>query len=210
MQGGAATRLERPAKEREIDAVTAAATELPILAVLAGVALLLLGRRLWLLFVLCAGIYAGIWVTGLLEIGGPLWLRLALAALLGAAGAALALVAQRFAVAVAGFLLGGTLAFSVLEAYAIDLQGATWLLPLLGAALAAFLALALFDTALVVLSSLLGAALLMEASGAEERPALALFVALLAVGVAVQSGGLRRKRRRAESASRRARSGNAV
>jgi hypothetical protein len=179
----------------------AAASELPILAVLVGAALLLLGRRLYLFFVLCAGLYAGLWVTTRLGIGGPPWLGLAVALLLGVAGAALALVAQRLAVAVAGFLVGGTLAFTVLDAQGVSLEGGAWLVPLVAAAVAAMLALALFDTALVVLSSLLGAALLVDASGAAGVPALVLFVVLLTVGVAMQGRSLRPSRKRAESTS---------
>ena len=72
-----------------------------------------------------------------------------------------------------------------------------------GGVLAAVLALLVFDTALVVLSSILGASLLVGSARLGGLPSVILFAALLIVGITVQlgSGAKKRKPRRAKSSA---------
>ena len=64
---------------------------------------------------------------------------------------------------------------------------------LAGGVLAAVLALLVFDTALVVLSSILGASLVVGAARLDGLPSVILFAVLLIVGITVQLGIGRRE-----------------
>ncbi|MBA2585578.1 MAG: hypothetical protein H0U99_03740, partial [Chthoniobacterales bacterium] len=69
-----------------------------------GIALLLCGRRLFWLFVAALGFAAGIYLTPLVVHEAPAWLALVISLGLGALGALFALLLQRLAIAVAGFV----------------------------------------------------------------------------------------------------------
>ncbi|MDX1383462.1 MAG: hypothetical protein R3190_07465, partial [Thermoanaerobaculia bacterium] len=105
----------------------------------------------------------------------------------GVAGAVAAIFLQRVAVGVAGFLFGGYAVIWLLEYYGQELGNVAWVLALVGAALAAALAIAVLDEALMVLSSIIGAALLVGVSGLDALAGLIFFVALVIVGITVQT-----------------------
>jgi hypothetical protein len=168
-------------------------------ALIVGALLLIAGRRLFWLFVGIVGFFAGyslaLQLFHLREPGA----QLLLGVVAGLVGIALALFAQKLAIAVAGFLVGAYFAAALLgvspSAGALTLTQD--LILLVVGIVAAVLAVSLFDVALVVLSSLAGASLVSDAlqMGAGSRW---LIVAVLAVvGIAVQFGGLRRGRARA-------------
>src|ERR1041385_9171955 len=83
-------------------------SSLPIISVLVGLALLLFGRRLFWLFVAALGFAIGLQLAPYLSQNPPLWLSLLLSLGLGLLGALLAVVLQKLAIAIAGFL-GGAL-----------------------------------------------------------------------------------------------------
>lgn len=160
----------------------------PGLLLLAGAALLLAGRRLFWLFVGLVGFFAGLrFASGFLG-GEAEWLQWTVAALAGLFGIFLALVLQRLAVSVAGFLVGG---FFVADLLQLDLTPPR-LVPVLlfcfGGVLAAILAMWLFQAALIFLSSLAGAGLVLDALDLREGVAGLLFIGLVVVGIAVQAG----------------------
>ncbi len=168
-------------------------------ALIAGALLLLAGRRLFWLFVGIVGFFAGYSLAfQLFHLREP-GAQLLLAVVAGLVGIALALFAQKLAIAVAGFLVGAYFVAALLGV-SPNVGSATPtqdLILLVGGIVAAVLAVSLFDMALVVLSSLAGASLVGDAlqMGASSRW---LVVAVLAaVGIAVQLGALRRSRGRA-------------
>jgi drug/metabolite transporter (DMT)-like permease len=173
-----------------------AATAQPIVALLVGAALLLFGRRLFWLFVGVVGFMAG-WYFAVGSWHHPPsggLLLLALAA--GVVGIVLALVAQKLAVAVAGFVFGWSAAAWMLGWQMTMLHPSQMLV--LGAAgvVAALLALLLFDFTLILYSAVAGASLILEPVvrlGNDAR--LVLLVVLVVIGVAVQSRWLERGRR---------------
>jgi hypothetical protein len=171
-------------------------TATPIVAVLVGVVLLLFGRRLFWLFVGVIGFVAG-WTFAL-----SAWThvspgaRLILAVLAGLVGLVLALVAQKIAVALAGFFLGAYGLAHVLGWQLGTQQPAHLAVLVIAGVLAAFLALALFDYALIFYSSIAGAHLIvghvpLHVSG-DER--LLLLVVLAVIGIVVQASLLRSRR----------------
>lgn len=160
----------------------------PLLLLAAGAALLFAGRRLFWLFVGLVGFFAGLRFASAFFHGEPGWFQWAVALLAGIFGVFLALMLQRAAVALAGFFVGG---FFVLRLLGLDLsppRPVPVLLFGLGAVLAAILALWLFDAALIFLSSLAGAGLVLDALHLRQGLAGLVFIGLVALGIAVQAG----------------------
>jgi hypothetical protein len=87
--------------------------------------------------------------------------------------------------------VGGHLLASVLSGAGL-VSGAGWLVYLVGGLVGALLVVRLFDWALIVLSVLLGAALLVQALAVGADARSLLFVVLVAVGLVVQGRRLRR------------------
>jgi hypothetical protein len=172
------------------------ATATPIAALVVGIALLLFGRRLFWLFVAVIGFMAG-WYFVLgsghhAQTGGGLLVAL----LAGLVGLVLALVVQKVAVALAGFFVGAYLVANLLGWPLPPLRPTEQLVLLIAGVVAAFVALALFDLALVIFSSIAGAGLILDnvhlRVGANVR--LVLLVVLAAVGAAFQARWLQRVR----------------
>jgi hypothetical protein len=159
--------------------------ETPILALLAGLVLLVAGRRLFWLFV---GLVGFVTVYRWLE---PQWL---LALLAGLLGIVLAIFLQRVAIAAAGFFAGGWFAVQFLGLHMAHPRGGDLLIFVVAGVIAAILAVALFDLALVILSSLAGADLIVGALHPRSGVAKLLLLVLVGVGIAVQMGITARRR----------------
>ena len=157
-----------------------------------GVLLLLLGRRLYWLFVGGIGFVVGLSLATGFTHRGPDGTALLIGLGAGLLGIVLALVLQRLAIVVAGFLAGAWLGVEFVRAVGAPIAGTPWIPALVGGVVGAILAAALFDAVLVILSSLVGAALLVELLGGRPVMRAIVFLLLVLVGVAVQT---RRKRR---------------
>jgi hypothetical protein len=119
------------------------------------------------------------------------WIPLALAVGAGVVGALLAVFVQKLAVAMAGFAATAYIAGLVAEE--IGLSGpwvtvGTLVVGVLGGALASFV----FDHALILLSSLAGAALLVDALGLRDQAALAVMLIVAVAGMVIQLNMLHR------------------
>lgn len=177
-----------------------------IITIAAGVAALLFGRRLFWLFVGLIGFLVSFHLATQFLDGQPQWIILLIALLVGIVGALLAVFLQYIAVAVAGFLAGGYAMFWLLQLLNLDVnqEWLSWFVFILGGVIGAILVLLLFDWALIILSSGVGAATLVQVTEifTELTPTinLILFVLLLVVGIAFQAytlpAGETRTRRR--------------
>lgn len=168
-----------------------------LVQVVVGLLLLTLGKRLFWLFVAAVGFVAALSLaTAFVDTDSELVL-FAIAMLAGFLGAMLAQFAQRVAVGVAGFLAGGYLTVAALNLLGVELSPLPWLPFLIGGLLGLILSYPLFDWALMVLSALIGALLLVQAVELGAGLALALTLALALVGVFLQAGWYRRLVRRA-------------
>jgi Domain of unknown function (DUF4203) len=152
---------------------------------LVGLAVLLFGRRLFWLFVAAAGFFIGLHLAPTV-LKGPEWLVVVAAVALGLLGAVLAVTFQWLAVGVAGFAAGveGVLAASA----PLGLDGRwLWVVAFAVGILAAALVLWLWDPVLILLSALVGAALLepLVPVTAAVRPWV--FLGLAIVGIVVQA-----------------------
>lgn len=163
---------------------------------LVGIALLLFGRRLFWVFVAGAGFTVGaVLATDLLGQRSD-GTALVIAAIAGLLGALVAVYAQKVAIGLAGLLAGGYLGHALGPALEGSLPA--WAVAVVGACLGAFLLAALFDWALIGLSSLLGAAVIAQSTALARPWPTVIFVLLVGVGLYIQARQRTRKRGKPE------------
>jgi len=170
----------------------------PIISVIVGVAILLFGRKLFWLFVAALGFAVGIEIAAYFMKEPPQWMTLLVALGCGVIGALLAILLQKIAIAIAGFVAGGRIAWALAAAFFVDHAHYRGLTFVIGGILGALLLLALFDWVLILLSSIEGAHLIGNGITLPEKGAMILFIALAVFGVIVQGSMLRRSRRGAD------------
>jgi len=163
---------------------------MPVVNILVGAALLFFGRRAFWLFVAGAGFVAGLslannFLQGSEAVGVLIGIGVGLLAAL------LAVFVQRFAISVAGFLVGGYIALQVLSMLSLDSGGATWLAFIIGGVIGVILVGMFLDWALISLSSLAGASLVSEALNLSNEIAYVVFFILIIIGVTFQARELR-------------------
>ena len=173
-------------------------SSVPILGIVVGAAILLFGRKLFWLFVAALGFAVGIEIAAYFMRDPPIWLTLLAALGLGVLGAVLAILLQKFAVALAGFIAGGRFAWALSAAFFAEHAHYRGITFVIGGILGALLLLALFDWVLILLSSVEGAHLIGKGIPLPEKGAVILFVVLTVIGVIVQGSMLRRSRRTAD------------
>jgi len=167
---------------------------IPILSALIGAIILLLGRKLFWLCVAAVGFAAGVEATPYLFHEPKSLLTLTLALVLGFLGALLALFLQKIAIAIVGFLAGGRLAIGIAATFFAHQAHYFGITFLIGGIVGALLFLALFDWALIVFSSAVGAYLIQSAVTLPSSGSAILFVVLAAIGIVVQVSALRGSR----------------
>ncbi len=164
------------------------------LNILVGAALLLLGRRLFWLFVGCVGFIAGVEIAGYVFHGQPGWVIALIALAVGLVGAVASIFLQRLLVVVAGFLAGGYCVFTLASATLNAKHEVVLLIAyVVGGLLGAVLSGALLDPALIVLSSLVGATAVSQNVSLDEPAKTVLFIGLLILGIMVQGGQYARR-----------------
>jgi hypothetical protein len=157
-----------------------------IVTIIAGLAILFLGRQLFWLFVGVVGFAAGFELATNFLSGQPDWVIVLIALGAGVIGALVAIFLRYLAVAVAGFVSGAYLGTVLTDMIAADSGWMFWILFIAGGAIGAILMLALFDWALILLSSFTGAAMLAPLPGWSSSAQLVLFIVLVVVGIIVQ------------------------
>ena len=165
-----------------------------IVGALIGIVILFFGRKLFWLCVAAVGFAAGVEIAPhLVHEPSPL-LALTVALVLGLIGALLALFLQKIAIAVLGFLAGGKLAGAIAAAFFVQYAQYSTIIFVAGGVVGAILLLVLFDWALIVVSSLIGAHLIVFQGAITLPPSgsTILFLGLAIVGIFVQAASLRR------------------
>lgn len=155
--------------------------------------MLLVGRRLFWLLVATIGFLAGFQLTPHLLAHPPMWLALTVSLALGLLGALLALLLQKVAIAIAGFVIGGHIATSLTTAFVNSHADYSVVTFIIGGVVGALLLLLLFDWALIIFSSIAGAELIVPTLHLPSTGTTILLIALTVLGIAVQSAMLRRR-----------------
>lgn len=166
----------------------------PIISAIVGAAILLFGRKLFWLFVAALGFAMGIEIATYFMKDPPVWMTLLAALGLGLFGALLAIMLQKLAIAVAGFVAGGRFALALAAAFFVDHAHYRGITFIVGGIVGALLLLALFDWVLILLSSVEGAHLISNAIVLPHTGAVIVFCALALIGLIVQGSMLHRSR----------------
>ncbi len=157
----------------------------PWLWVVAGLLLLLLGRQLYTALLGLLGFFVSYgMLSDVATLPGDL--RLAVAVGVGVGSVLLAFIVRKAAVAVAGALLGAAAALWAAAFFGLQAEVLWWVVTAAAAVLGAWALRRVFETALVVVSSFIGALLIVAAVGLEGLPAHAGIAVLIVIGVAFQ------------------------
>src|SRR6059036_4253456 len=163
-----------------------------IVGALIGIVILLFGRKLFWLCVAAVGFAAGVEIAPhLVNEPSPL-LQLTVALVLGLIGALLAFLLQKIAVAVVGFLAGGKLASAIAAAFFVHYSQYSTIIFVVGGLIGAMLLLFLFDWALIVVSSFIGAHMIQNAIVLPPSGSTLVFIGLAIIGIFVQAVSFRR------------------
>jgi hypothetical protein len=156
-----------------------------VVAIAVGGLLLVFGRRLFWLFVGAVGFLIGLSLAARFFPGNDS-LALIVGLVVGGLTALLAVSVQRMAVLLAGFLAGGYVLMNLIGMFATG-ASTSWLPFLIGGILGAVLLSMLFDWALVVLTSLVGAVLIVQYGQIGSSYGLVAVVGLTTIGIVLQA-----------------------
>ena len=158
-----------------------------------GAAMLILGRKLFWLFVGGVGFMLGMTLLPQLLPGQSDTMILTIALIAALLGAVLAILLQKVAVGIAGFVAGGYIIYHLIGFLSLDIVGSyIWFAVAAGGILGAILAGSMFDWALILLSSASGAVLIANNLQLPNQLSLVLLVGLFIVGIIVQ-GNIKKK-----------------
>jgi hypothetical protein len=157
----------------------------PIAALLVGLLLLFFGRKLFWLFVGATGFVVGMEVAATLFPHQNDWAVIA-GLILGLVGAVAAIFVQKIAIGIAGFLAGGYFLMTALRGWEIQSPETSWISFLIGGAIGALLMYVVFNWALIILSSISGAHLLIHPFALKHEVAALAFVVLAMIGILTQ------------------------
>ena len=152
------------------------------LNVIIGMLLLFIGRRLFWLFVACVGFASGYhYAQQMWGIHSPV-LVLILSIAVGALGATIAIFFQKAAIVVAGFAAGGYIVLTLFDQVARLPAQMVWLPYIIGGIVGAIVLFFVFDWALIALSTLMGATLIVQMVAFNPGIEIALFIVLVIAG----------------------------
>lgn len=173
-----------------MDRLAELAHEIPYsnyLALAVGLGVLLFGRKLYWLAVGGLGFVIGLYLANRYMTGASFWVEVGVALAAGIVGAFLTVLAQRAAIAVAGTVLGAMLVYTLCQPFAADLATGIWWLTFLGAVLGLCFSTFLFEAAVIVVSSVVGTMLILGSFDFPDLYKTWGFLALVCIGVMVQS-----------------------
>ena len=164
--------------------------------IIIGLLLVFVGRGLFWLFVACIGFASGYhYAQQILAIHSPLTvLIISLAA--GGLAAIIAIFFQKAAILMAGFAAGGYVVLSLIHQLVGMSTQMSWLPYIIGGIIGAVILYFVFDWALIILSTLTGATLIVQMAAFDPWVEMALFFALVVAGMVFQAKVMTGERRR--------------
>ena len=168
-----------------------------IVAIAAGALLLVAGRKLFWVFIAITGFFVGVELAQELFGNRPRWVVWIFAAGAGIIGALLAMLFQRVAFALAGFYAGGYLAIFLVLSFGWGVPDLAMFF--IGGVIGAVLATLVMDWAIIILSSFVGAALIVTSLGLNSLLGWILDIVLAAVGITIQATIMENKHRQYEN-----------
>ncbi len=164
-------------------------TIIAFLTLALGIVLLLFGRRAFWIFVAVAGFIAGLTLATQYLSGQSELVIVLIAIVAGVIGAVLAIMLEWLAILIAGFLAGGYLATTLAVSLGLTVAAGNWVIYIIGGIIGLILVAALFDWAIIILSVLLGADIIMSVLSIPSSTYYwVIFLGLIVVGIVVQAG----------------------
>jgi len=164
-----------------------------VIQILLGVAILVLGRKLFWLFLGAVGFMVGSNLVASYLPGQSQEVVIIISFVAGVGGALLAILLERIAFVVAGFAAAGYFVQGLLGGEGWDPGQISWIPFILGGIAGAVLVILFLDWALIILSSLAGAALIARYFTASEPYSILIIVILTAAGIITQASILKAK-----------------
>ncbi len=168
---------------------------LALLNAILGAALLFIGRKLFWFFVGAIGFAVGIQLTSRYLHGRSELFMILVGLVVGVLFALLAIFLQGVAIGAAGFFGGGYVLLGLAAMFGMDRGAFPLIIFVVGGILGVLLVGFLFEWALITLSSLAGASLVVAALSLERAAGGVLLLVLFVIGVAVQGAALRNEKR---------------
>jgi hypothetical protein len=156
-----------------------------LLIVLLGLIVLVYGRRLFWLFVVIAGFLAGMEFTRAIFDNQPYWVMLLGGVAAGLIGSLLAVFVERIAFALAGFYSGAYLGLIIY--HFMGFMGKDLFFIVMGGLIGAVFSGLLMNWAIILLSSLVGAAAISNQLELDQTFRAIVFVALVIIGTYTQA-----------------------
>ena len=166
---------------------------LNIINAIFGGTLLAAGRKLFWFFVGVVGFIAGFQLASRVW-HGPEGTAIIVGLVVGIIFAVLAVFVQAIAIGVAGFIAGAYILGILAAMIGLDKGPLLWVIYIVGGIIGVATTGYLFDWALIALSSLAGASLLVEALHLQRLAGGAMFFILVILGVAIQASTFRSER----------------
>ena len=158
-----------------------------IIQIIVGLALLAVGRKGVPLLLAAVGFFAGFHIVTQYFEAAPQGVLFGVALAGAVIGLFLAFFIQKIAVAVGGLLVGGYFGYLLAMQFGWEQPGFPWITVGICAVLGILLAYFLLKWALIVLSSVLGAVLVVNALGIQHALGGLVFVVLLSAGIIFQA-----------------------
>lgn len=158
-----------------------------IVYIIAGVAMLILGRKLFWLFVGGVGFILGVTLLPRILPGQSETVILTISLIAGLLGAVVAVMLQKVAVGIAGFFAGGYVVYYLIDFLTMDVGQFFWLAVIAGGILGAVLAGSMFDWALILLSSASGAMIIVQSLNLPSPLSIVVLAGLFIVGILMQA-----------------------
>jgi hypothetical protein len=163
-----------------------------IVNLILGIMLVLSGRKLFWLFVGGMGFIISLSLALQIFSGQPRWMLVIFAIIVGIVGAFLTIFLEKAAVILGGFLAGAYLLAGLANVLNLG-HTFGWLPYLVGGIMGSVLVAAVLEWSLIVLSSLVGTILVMEAVNLGPGLAGAAGILLLLVGIGIQAAVMSRE-----------------
>ena len=170
-----------------------------VVNIIFGLSLLTLGRKIFWLFVGCVGFVAGFTYSQELFAVQSELVILAIGVIAGLIAALIAVFLQGVAIALAGFMGGGYIAINIMGMLGLETFQPIWLPYLIGGIIGAILLFLIFDWALIFLSSLIGAGLIVQVTEFSPWLENLIFIALVIFGAMIQISLLRKEPKERET-----------
>jgi hypothetical protein len=158
-----------------------------LIAAFIGLLMLTMGRQLYWLFVAGIGFIFGIILATQYYGGQSDWILIFIALLAGIAGALFAYSLEYIAIAAAGILSGGYITYVLLLTMGFETDLVFQVLIVVGGVIGLLLVLFNVDWALIILSSLGGATLIVQSTGYNQTISAVLFLSLSILGIILQT-----------------------